>query len=452
MAENKRSFRSLFQKKGKKDAALLAEALNSEYGLTISEVQESAEELLSRGYHKMTETVKLNLQPMLQHIPGFAASHAIIGSAKIAFTEATQGTFTPLMQNGMQLLKAKNGSGNVRGLAMNKLTKARDIPEWVANNAEFRVSSAPQVALGVFSAMSYVTGQYFLSEINKKLTTIDSGVHEILQLLIDLQINDLQAYGQELEDISKRSQFLMASSEKQSAALQQLHQIQHQSQSIINLMQNKITAERNTFSTKDKTDVISQKLEKISEYMLHYHYALHIYSTATLLELQISGTMDTNEMELFRQQIIRRTDEFKVLYDETTNGLLEYLNQCSVLNKRQFKDYVFAVGGAAFVATFGRFAGLVNGIYVGKKIDDTIMNKKRKLKESQYAIIDRYIQELNDTTTLDAPAQAIAQYIEATRNGIEIIHMNGEYYTNMPVPETISRKPTVSEAYAAATC
>lgn len=451
MTSQRRFFGSLFKKKVHSDTDII-DSLEKKYGISLSQTVESVEELLKRGYHRLGTEAKQRLLPVMQYIPGFSSGQAVKNGAKVAFAKATEGTYRPLPADGMHLMRSRTNPEHFRGIAMNDLTNARDIPEWVLNKAEFNVSAAPQVALSVFNAMSYLTGQYFMSEINKKLAAISSGVHEILQLLIDLQINDLQAYGDELQDISRRSQYYVYSSEALTAAFHQLHDIQHQSQVVINLAQSKIAGVSSSFTQKEKNEEITKKLESISGFIVHYHYALHIYNTATLLEMQISGTLNPDEMEAYRQQIVRRTEEYKEIYKETTKCLYEYLNKCSILNKRQFGDYLLSVGGAAFMAVFGGVAGRINSVSVGKMIDGLIMDKKHKLKEGQLAIVDQYVQELSDTASLDAPVQAIAQYIKATSNGIEIIHMNGEYYTNMPVQELQPQDTDHAQACEIATC
>lgn len=462
MSEDRKSRRTIFGKQKKSEtisvaeeqkraADAFAEELKREFGLTVSEVTDTAEDLTRCGYHKLSEKAKQGLLPFLQYIPGFAANQSVVGSAKIAFTEATQGTFRPLLKDGMQLLESKSGSGNLRGLAMDKLSNARDIPEWMANNAKLNVSPAPQIAYGIFSAMSYVTGQYFLGEIDQKLAVINAGIREILQMLVDLEINELQAYEQELKDISERSQYLRNSFVTLTAALNQLHGIQHQSQHVIDLMRRNIANERNALSDKDKPEITCQKLQRISEYIVHYHYALHVYNVATLLELQLCGTMDPDEMEAFRQQILRRTDSYKSFYNETTKGLIEYLDN-SKLNKHQLGDHLLAGGGAIVAAVLGGRVGRTFSYEVWKTLDNWIMNRKKKLKDSQYAIIEQYIRELSDTATVDAPAEVIQQYIEATRDGIEIVCANGDCYTNMPVADLVFQNQQTVESCATTTC
>lgn len=207
----------------------LMNVLKRDYGVTICKATETAESLLRKGYRKLGKDAENIILPAFQFLPGLATNQIVKNGAKKAFEKATKDTYKVVLQPGMDILKAKNGSGNYRGMAMNQFTKKRAFPELMKNKAQFKVSSAPQVALGVFSAMSYLTQQHFMREINKKLTTIDDGVHEILQLLIDLQMNDLQAYGQELDDINKRAQYCIRSPELLTAVLQRLHAIQYQS-------------------------------------------------------------------------------------------------------------------------------------------------------------------------------------------------------------------------------
>lgn len=189
---------------------------------------------------------------------------------------------------------------------------------------------------------------------------------------------------------------------------------------IINLAQSKIASTKDRFSFKDKPEIIEKNIENIAGFLLHYHYAMHIYTTAVMLEMQLCEVFDVDELETYRQQILRRTEEYKAVYAAISIDINTYLDGCGVLNKHSFFDILF-------------------------------INRKQKLKAHQQQAVQRFFSELEDMTTIDAPAQAIAQYIEAIRNGIEIIRMDNEYYTNMPLQDTQPQNTNMADTCVVAT-
>ena len=57
-----------------------------------------------------------------------------------------------------------------------------------------QVSAAPQIALGIFTAVSVVTGQYFMAQTNKKLESLAEGIETLQQFVEEADYNILRSY------------------------------------------------------------------------------------------------------------------------------------------------------------------------------------------------------------------------------------------------------------------
>lgn len=65
------------------------------------------------------------------------------------------------------------------------------------------LSSAPQIIGGIFSVMSIITGQYFMTQINKNLKNIDKGIFDIQRFLENDKRSKLQSEEEFLKNTQK---------------------------------------------------------------------------------------------------------------------------------------------------------------------------------------------------------------------------------------------------------
>lgn len=63
------------------------------------------------------------------------------------------------------------------------------------------VSLAPQAVAGLFNAMSIVTGQYYMSQINNKIAAVEKGIEDIKFFLDNERISGIETDKEELEEI-----------------------------------------------------------------------------------------------------------------------------------------------------------------------------------------------------------------------------------------------------------
>lgn len=112
----------------------------------------------------LTSEQKSRINAMMQYVPS-AMSSASMGQAYIVkFPEGVVGTLTKLKQGGFgSMIKGTDG-------------------QFVGSASLYQLSEQAAF-LGGFTAMSCVTGQYFLSEINNKLRMIKMNLDKILEFL-----------------------------------------------------------------------------------------------------------------------------------------------------------------------------------------------------------------------------------------------------------------------------
>lgn len=334
---------------------------------------------------------------------------------------------------GMHLAASKDTLGAFRGTGLsNSTNQVAGQAEWFKNNATLSVSNAPQIALGVFNALSIVTGQYFMSQINGKMTALKEGVDRIENFLDAAQRSKLKASCAELEDIVSRSEFIFGDLEQLRTTVDQLHAIQRTAQESIYFCQEQLKIEFSTASKEDKDDAITRKLNVIGKYMAQYHTSVQLYSVATMLEVQLREVDDPAEIHAYQKQIKSRINGYKTDYAECSAKITQYLNENHVLNDRSFWQNVAAVASAGAGVVLGGIAGLLPGARLAKKVDELFVDQRKQLKTERIGMVEELIRPLSDETRLNAPLQVLETLEKVKSQPVEILRIGDEYYTNLP--------------------
>lgn len=140
-------------------------------GCEIAPLDEAVDLSDSRKFTKLklTQGQKMQINALAAQLPALAGMDILSSSMVLSFPEGVPGTLMKL--RGMEAYTTTlvdPDTGKITGTARLEAMK----------------SISPQaVALGVFSAMSVASGQYFLSKINSSLTQISLGLDKILEFL-----------------------------------------------------------------------------------------------------------------------------------------------------------------------------------------------------------------------------------------------------------------------------
>ena len=105
------------------------------------------------------------ISTFIQQIPAFFAADSLANSYKIVFPDGVQGT--------LMKYKATGGLG----------TPIQGENGKIVGHASLFQNTSQAVILGVFSILSIVTGQYFLTEINSKMEYLNRKIDQIMEFL-----------------------------------------------------------------------------------------------------------------------------------------------------------------------------------------------------------------------------------------------------------------------------
>ena len=121
----------------------------------------------------LTSEQKIQISALCQQIPQVAVTGTMAQAYIAKFPEGLPHTLTALRQGGF--------GSPIRG------------DTGFIGSASFYSLSAQAALMGAFTAVSVVTGQYFLSQINQELSVINQKISEILQFLYEDKKSELIA-------------------------------------------------------------------------------------------------------------------------------------------------------------------------------------------------------------------------------------------------------------------
>lgn len=422
---------NLFGNKKKKDSDVLQLCLKDEYGIEVyHENILLPAELEKKGYTKLPNEALGRVTQIFQYVPQLAVQHFNNGAAQVAFKETVDGTYRVILKPGTILAKSKQTAGAFRGTELNLVTnKVAGQAEFIENSAKLSVSAAPQVALNIFNAASFVTGQYFMAQVNEKLSDIKDGLDRIEQFLDADKQSKLKADLQTLEKVNSRISFIKDSEAQKNATIIQLKSIQTQTQGFINFYQEQAESVRQAADKKDKDKMIGKNINDIGNYMTQYRCATLAYCMANLMELYLMDTPDADYFKIVHEDLIGIVNQYKEDYSLCNDEMKLYLDLNNALNKRSsIQIAADAVVGVTLTAVTRTPVGIKAALYV-----DEIFNEKRKEKKKEkFESLKPYMDHCGDTELLDSSVNGISKYIAATYNTIELLKVGNDYYTNIP--------------------
>ncbi|TCL58542.1 hypothetical protein EDD76_106195 [Kineothrix alysoides] len=422
---------NLFGNRKKKDSEELQLCLKDEYGIEIyHEKKLLPVELEAKGYRKLPSEALGHVTQIFQYVPQLAVSHINNGAVQVAFKEAVEGTYRVILDPGTILAKSKQTAGAFRGTELNQVTnKVAGQAEFIENSATLSVSAAPQVALNIFNTVSFVTGQYFMAQVNKKLSDIKDGLNRIEQFLDADKQSKLKADFQTLEKVNNCIPSIKDDESQKNPTITQLKLIQTQTQGFINFYQKQAESVRQAADKKDKDKKIGEIINDIGNYMTQYRCATLAYCMANLMELYLIDTPDADYFKVVHEHLKGIVNQYKDDFSLCRDEMMLYLDSNNALNKRnpiQIAADVVA-GVTLTVVTRTPF-----GVNAAQYVDEIFNEKRKENKKEKIESLKQYLEHLGDTELLDSSVNSISKYIAATKNTIELLKVGNDYYTNIP--------------------
>lgn len=339
----------------------------------------SVSELQKQGYKKLPKEEFGYIGTTLSQVPGLVA-HTASHSGAYRVEISTPG--------GVLQHAAKNKGdwfyGTVVKGANNNI---------VEQSKHFNLAAAPIAIHTVFSVMSAVTGQYYLNQINNKLSDMNTKIDGIRQFL----------EADKRSHIWGRQQFIMQTinglgsirdNELQKIpTISQLQNIRMEAMADIDfysvMVQSKVDEIKNLRSDKGSFhEKATDMLDDIGSNLPLYWCSVYLFSMAYYLETVLSDNKDKDFLELVYNEIYKARNAYKELVLSFRNELEDILENASVYKTNE------TVKKFTKVASAGVSAVLLHTPNVGNNVAEKIARKNEEKKEQARTEITDYMYAL----------------------------------------------------------
>ena len=311
--------------KGELTKAELTDILGGCEIAALDEVNLSDERKYTRL--ELTEGQRMQMQGLMSQLPALLNTASLSQTVRLTFPKGVQGS----------LLALKNGGYS---------TTLVDQAGKFVGTASISFPTFQTAALGAFTAMSIVSGQYFLAQINNKLGQISSKLDAILKFL----------YGDKRAELLSEVNFIHFAHENYKSVMEHSEQ---RIATLVNLQSAKKVAMKDIeFYLSDLHSVIDAKKKGtgIADKMIHtqecLELSLQLYAMSNLLEVYYSGNFDPNyigfvnkEASTYIGTCISRSHDYFITLRNSLSGAknpkqLEQVNTIveGLANKITFSD------------------------------------------------------------------------------------------------------------------
>lgn len=397
------------------------------YDIEASMTAVDEEELKKKGYCKLPKDALSKIDYLMQYIPGHAAWIATNKEAQKTISEIGENAFKVVLKKGLHLGKSSAANGAFKGMAFSEEGQLNSVPDLVPiDPGAMAASMAPQLALGIFNAMSIATGQYFLSEINSKLRKIDAGINDIKSFLETDKKSESLSDRLTMEHIQRDLVFIMDNVMERQATSVELKRIKNRSMSNCRFYMTRVESTRNKLhrSSDFKTYIaITKDLEKdYPQYML----SVHNYITASFFDSVITGMDDPAYLARIYADALALIQNYEKSYRDSDHRAKAYIKGNPELNKGNHRGGLSvklpAVGWLASVQVSS------SGVEV---IDKKAISKSRSKKSSAYERERKLLEACSDVEPLKMTADMIRRYQSLRNNPAELILVNNAAFVKV---------------------
>lgn len=255
----------------------------SDFEITPQETQIALEDNSRYKKLEINSGQKMQISLLLQQIPQMLASDSLSKVYKVTFPKGLPHTLTALKQGGYaSIIRGFNGK--------------------FAGTASLYPLTMQAMALGVFSAMSVITGQYFLKRIDNELEIVNQKLDDILNFLYGEKKAELIAEISFVKYAYDNYSTIMMSEEQRTATIGSL---QNAKKIAMKDMEFYITDFDSTVNknSKDYSD-LCKTINKAIQLKDSIEMSRQLYVVSTLLELYYSQNFEKEYLTYIENDMI----------------------------------------------------------------------------------------------------------------------------------------------------
>lgn len=248
--------------------------------------------LEEHGFLRVQDGLAAHADALVQYAPGAAVAMMDGGLYKAVFDSGIGVLQKSAQYPGLFV-------GNVVSPDKNNAIKA--VAAWQ------QVSAAPQIALGIFTAVSVVTGQYFMAQTNKKLESLAEGIETLQQFVEEADYNILRSCQNYFNYVQKNLRSITENEIQRQSTATIIASKKVECDALIGKYKNLI--DKIPLKQRKKEDV-QKTLDAFSRYLTVYHASVFLYSYATYLETLLVQNTDSEYLQNIAEDIKERESGF----------------------------------------------------------------------------------------------------------------------------------------------
>ncbi len=295
------------------------------------------------------------------------------------------------------------------------------------------LSMGPQIVSGVFSAMSMVTGQYYMSQINTQLEKADRNIEEIQQFMEDDKRSRMEGDEEFLRSICESFNVILSNDSMRQAKLNSIQDIKRNACADVIFYKKQINDLRRIDVKSDKAEIVIENIEKITHWISEYWYSLYLYCFASSIEPAVAKEYEPAYLENVKTDMALKCEQYKTDYESWKVALQEYIEKAKAFDEskvlkalKTFSENKVYIGKIALWQTMiGGAAGLAD------KVD-----KKLKIDKQEKAFEELSFLDLCADTSAIEEKQDDMMLFDLLNNGrVELIKQDGAMYLKTAMPK-----------------
>ena len=374
------------------------------------------------GYVKVDKKIAGRVDSVLQQLPVMINKAVYCGNGDVyrVVYDKGLGVLQKSAKYPGQLL------GNVVSASANN--KIKD----VARLQELAVG--PQINNGVFTAMSMVTGQYFMAQINHNLKDIEANIESIRKFLEDDKRSKLQSEEDFLNMTQNSLNFIMQNESQKQSTICSIQKIRIDSLASINFYRMQINDLKDLSAKKDKAGEVIKNIQRICFMISEYWYSLYLYCYALYLEPIVAENYDSDYIDMVKQDMKDKCEQYKADYTKWKKMMDEYIVTAKAFETNKILGVLKTVGRNkvymdASVYLVQTLVGVTAN--VAEKVD-----KKAKKEKKDAAIDSMNLGSIGENMIAIECKQDELDLFNILHNGrLEIVKDHEDLYIKVPVYE-----------------
>ena len=319
----------------------------------------------SNKYKKIDDSLATRLNSLIQLFPNL-----------INLSNYSGNVYRVVFDKGLGVLQT---SAKYPGYFTGNVVQAGTNNKIVSGAVFQQLSMAPQIISGVFSVMSIVTGQYYMSQINNNLQKMEKEISDIKQYLKDDKKSRLLSREEFLRTTQDSLNYILENDMQKLSTITSIQKIKIDSLADINFYKMQINNLEDLSAEKDKIEEILMNVYEKCELISEYWYSLYLYCFAVYLEALVSQNYNQDYLKILKKDISEKCRTYKNEHFEWKKELSDYIDSAKAFDDNK----ILEITGKVLDYTPTISPGILIIKKLGKKIIGITSEIDRLIKEGK---------------------------------------------------------------------